>query len=85
MAGSCTGTSAGLAPLRILSTYIAAPRYLSGRLGRYAMSAPASANSRNCDTTGRFGPRASSRMGPRSAAIAAPSITTSAVMRRLIA
>src|SRR6266478_7322465 len=43
--GCSTGKSAALAPLRILSTYVAAWRNKSGMLGEYDMSPPRSTNS----------------------------------------
>src|SRR6266851_135619 len=42
LVGCSTGKSAGLAPLRILSTYVAARRNKSGKLGPYDMSPPRS-------------------------------------------
>src|SRR5262245_14888242 len=46
LVGCCTGRSAGLAPLRILSTYTAARPIKSAMFTAYAISAPASTISR---------------------------------------
>src|SRR5262249_10053187 len=44
LVGCSTGRSAGFAPFRILSTYLAAPRDCSKGFGPYDMRPPASAN-----------------------------------------
>src|SRR5215471_8916575 len=41
----CTGRSAGFIPLKILSTYTAAPRYKSMKFGEYDINPPAAAYS----------------------------------------
>src|SRR5262245_44220679 len=43
--GCSTGKLAGLAPLRILSTYTAVRRYMSGRCGPYEINPPSDTNS----------------------------------------
>src|SRR5262249_42204215 len=48
--GCSIGRSEGLAPLRILSTKVAARRNMSGRLTPYDNRPPASVTSRNVDT-----------------------------------
>src|SRR3989441_1561815 len=53
LVGCSTGRSAGLAPLRILSTNVAACRKRSGKLGPYAMSPPASTCSLSVYIAGR--------------------------------
>jgi hypothetical protein len=47
LVGCSTGRSLGLAPLRILSTYVAARRQLSRTSGPYDMSPPASTKTRS--------------------------------------
>src|SRR6185436_15469377 len=52
LVGCSTGRSAGLAPLRILSTKYAARRAISDALGPYDMRPPASTNSLNPNIDG---------------------------------
>src|SRR6516162_1840898 len=51
--GASTGKSTGLVPLRILSTYTAARRYMVLRSAPYDMSPPASAQSGKLEIDGR--------------------------------